>query len=172
MATILDVGAVDILRYFLPVFTFIFVFVILYAILDKTGILGKNKALNTIISLIIALTVLFSGSAVDLINFVAPWFAVIIVISLLAILLLSFYLKQGDNLKLGPVPVLAMVFGAIVIMLGITQVFGPVFTPYAEGADPDWTTLRTLFHPRIIGAFFILLVATFAIKHIVEVNSK
>jgi hypothetical protein len=168
MATFLDAGGVDVLRYFMPGFTFIFVLIILYAILDKTGLLGKNKAFNAIVSFIIALTVLFSGSALELINFITPWFAVIIVVSVMAVLLLSFYVKEGGDLDLGPIPVLAMIFAGIVLIIGITNVFGPVFTPYAEGAGAGWVALRTLFHPRVLGAFLILLIAAFTIKHIVE----
>ena len=168
MATFLDLGGVDLLEYFMPVFIFILVFVILYAILDKTGMLGKNKALNIILSFIVALTVLFSGASMDLINFVTPWFAVILVVSVIAVLVLSFAVKKGGDLDLRPVPVLAMIFAGIVLIVGITQVFGPVFTPYAEGADPGWTALRTLFHPRLLGAFLILFVASIIIKEIVE----
>lgn len=170
MATFLDLGAMNVLEYFFPAFIFILVFVLLYATLDKTGLIGKNKSLNITVSLIVALTVLFSGSAVELINFVTPWFAVIIVISLLAILVLSAHLKEGAELKFSLVHILAMIFAGIVLIVGITQVFGPVFTPFVEGADPDWWALRTIFHPRVLGAVFILLVAGFAIKYLAAVK--
>lgn len=172
MATFLDLGAVDFLRFFLPIFTFIFVFVVMYALVDKTGLLGKNKSLNVIFSLIVSLTVLFSGSAVDLINFVTPWFAVIIVIAVLGVLLLSFYLKEGAELKLRFIPTLAMIFAGIVLVVGITQVFGPVFNPYSPDADSNWYALRTLFHPRILGAFLILLVAGLTINRFAPIVKK
>lgn len=165
MATFLDMGAGKVFEYFMPAFIFILIFILLYATLDKTGLIGKNKSLNAIVSLIVSLTVLFTGGTVELINFVTPWFAVIIVVALLAVLLMSAHLKEGE-LNLGVVPTLAMIFAGIVLMVGITQVFGPVFQPYSDGADSGWWTLKTIFHPRVLGAVFILLIAAFAIKHV------
>jgi hypothetical protein len=31
-------------------------------------------------------------------------------------------------------------------------------TPYAEGADPNRIILRTIFHPRVMGAVFLLII--------------
>src|SRR3989338_553042 len=43
MATLLDVG---VLGFFLPVFVFMFLFTVLFAVLEKTKILGENRLLN------------------------------------------------------------------------------------------------------------------------------
>ena len=57
-----------------------------------------------------------------------------------------------------------MVIAFLLLLIGITQVYSDVFTPYA-GSNVTKTigseTLRTLFHPRVLGAIFILIITAY-----------
>ena len=58
MATILE--SLGFIEFFLPVFSFLFIFVIVYAVLDKFKLMGESKAVKVIAALSIALLFLFS----------------------------------------------------------------------------------------------------------------
>ncbi len=164
MATFLNVG---ILEYFLPLFSFIFIWVILYAILQKSKLLGGKPILDIIVSILITLVSLLSGSTFDFINTIIPWFVMLGIAAVLVVFASSSFLKEGIA-DIPPLRGIVMVLSLIIIVWSVTAIFGPVFNPYSAGANPNWETLRTLFHPRILGAIFILLVVSRTIKLIVE----
>ena len=156
MATVLDIGAFE---FFVPLISFIFVFLILFGILQKTKLLGGKSALDFVVSLMITLVVVINTSALALINFMSVWSVVVVVVLVFVLMMLFFWVKEGEGSLPGPAEFLpSMVFWVFVIILiiGITHVFGPVLTPYAEGASKEWVVLRTLFHPRIVGALVLL----------------
>ncbi|MBS3163301.1 hypothetical protein J4427_01290 [Candidatus Woesearchaeota archaeon] len=166
MATLLDTG---LLYHFLPLVTFLFIFSLVYIILDNTDWMGTNKTLKFIVALSIALVSLFAGGVVDLINYIVPWFVFIFVFLILLFMGLTFLgiEKQvvWNNLSIWTVMVIAF----LLLIIGITQVYGEIFTPYA-GSNVTKTigseTLRTLFHPRVLGAIFILIIASLSVRFI------
>ena len=181
MATVLDVG---LLNFFLPAFTLIFIVVLCYAILNKVlkGTIGTGAI--WIASVCIGLISLFSGKAIDLINFVTPWFVVIFVFLLLIFMSLMFWSGNPEKGGFTELEVwrnlggttTVVIIGVLILVLGISQVFGPVFNPYAAGGPAEKTiggdTIRTLFHPRVLGAVFILIIAAFSIQRISESEIK
>ncbi len=166
MATLLDTGY---LYHFLPFFTFLLIFTILYAVLDKTEMLGKNKSLNFIAALSIALISLFAGSILDLINFVVPWFVFIFIFLILMMAGFFFLGVSPDKVweRLNVWTVLIVII--LILLIGVVTVFENVFTPYGStdtGKSIGGETLNALFHPRVLGALFILIVSAIAIKMI------
>ena len=161
MATLLDAGLIEI---FVPLATILFVFLICYAILQQSKILGGKSITDFFIALMVGILVFFSSAAVELTQFMAVWLVVVLIIVIFLVLTVSFF-KEHDNesKSLGFPPDLdikGIIFWALIIVLavGLTQVFGPVLTPYAAGADPNRVILITLFHPRLIGAVILLIV--------------
>jgi hypothetical protein len=173
MATVLDVG---LLNFFLPVFTFLFITILCYAILRKVLKDLDNKAV-WVAAICLGLMALFSGKAIDLINFITPWYIVIFVFLLLTFMALMFWdVPQKDILaSLGGTTTI-VVIGILILVLGISQVFSPVFSPYSTTDSATKTiageALKTVFHPRILGAIFILIIAAFAVQRISEVEMK
>ncbi|MBU0929500.1 MAG: hypothetical protein KJ623_00315 [Nanoarchaeota archaeon] len=173
MATLLDTG---LLYHFLPLVTFLFIFSIVYIILENTDWLGKNKSLKFIAALSIALISLFAGGVVDLINYIVPWFVFIFIFLILLFMGLTFLGIEKNvvwnNLSIWTV----MVISFLLLLIGITQVYSSIFTPYADtnvtktiGSE----TLRTVFHPRVLGAIFILIISSLTIRFVAQkVESK
>ncbi len=157
MATFLDIG---ILEYFVPLFSFIFIFLIVYVLLQKTKILGGKSAVDFIISMVVTILVVLSSSAVELANFMSVWSVVVIVVLVFLFIMVSFWAGEGHGGLPEDMDIKGIVFWVFIIILaiGLTKVFGPVLTPFAEGADPNRTILRTIFHPRIVGAIFLLII--------------
>jgi len=73
---VLDISG---LNYFMPVYGFLFVFLIVFAVLAKTKILGENKFINLIVSIIIGVIFLTMSSVQDYVQMITPWFAVLII---------------------------------------------------------------------------------------------
>jgi hypothetical protein len=172
MATLLDTG---LLYHFLPVITFLFIFSIIYIILENTDWLGKNKSLKFIAAVSIAAISLFAGGVVDLINYIVPWFVFIFIFLILLFMGLTFLGIEKNviwnNLSIWTVMVIAF----LLLLIGITQVYSDIFTPYASSNVTKTIgseTLRTLFHPRVLGAIFILIIASLSIRFISASSKK
>ena len=72
-------SSVSALGYFVPIFAFLLVFIVVYALLAKTGILGGSQAVMLFISFILASFFVVQASLVEFISFSGAWFGVLII---------------------------------------------------------------------------------------------
>jgi len=162
MATFWDAGF---LQYLAPVLVFILIFVIIFAILQKTKLLGGIQKLDFIIALVVSLLTLISENAVNFITTLSVWYILVaVIVILMALTIGSGMTEPFTKMPIGPGVLLYV--GIAVLIIVISTVFGPVFTPYAEGAGENWDALRTIFHPKIFGMVLIFLVAMILIKKV------
>jgi len=164
MATFWDAGF---LQYLAPVLIFILTFVIIFAILQKTKLLGGMQKLDFIVALVVSLITLISENAANFIGTLSVWYILIAV----AVVLMTLTIGSGmsepfDKMPIGPG--VLMWVGITVLVVVISTVFGPVFTPYAAGSSESWVVLRTIFHPKIFGMVLIFLIAMLLIKKVSE----
>jgi Ca2+/Na+ antiporter len=170
MATLLDVG---LLHFFNPLFAFLLVFVLAYAILIKTQPFGDEKvAIYAWISVLLALLTLAGPGLVDFVGLAAPYFTVMaIVFFLFVFLFLAMGVKggtlteyvQGDKVILWG----AFVAGVLLLIFIFSQVFGPAVAPDTNEENP--TELNTkikdiIFHPTLMGVVFVLVLMAFAVR--------
>lgn len=161
MATFLDVTG---LQYFTNFFVFIFVWLAVYAILSFGNILGKNTFVHVISGLVIALLVLISPVATGLIAFIAPWFALVFVfIILIAICMKSFGASAAEIASYSSLKAVFFIIVLIVLIVGsLAYVRENANLP--EGEEIDYSkSVSIIFHPKVLGAVFILMTAVFAI---------
>ena len=71
-------------NYFLPIFSFLLVFIVIYALLHKTKILGENQPILLLVSLIMASFFIVNVNLVEYVEFTASWFVVIAILFFLA----------------------------------------------------------------------------------------
>ncbi len=94
MATVLDLS---LLQTFDFIFPFIFVWALIFAILQKTGATGKAIGIDAIIATVIGFMSIMSRGIIDVINFMIPWFAVTIIFFVLLLLLFQLFgAKEKD----------------------------------------------------------------------------
>ncbi|MFH0701376.1 MAG: hypothetical protein V2A62_02985 [Candidatus Woesearchaeota archaeon] len=94
MATVLDLGLVN---YFSNIYPVLIVWAIVFALLQKTKVIGQSMGINGIISVVIALMTLLSPTLVAIVNFMVPWFALLIIfIVLLMLAFMTFGAKDTD----------------------------------------------------------------------------
>ena len=90
MATLLDTG---LLSFLMPIFIFLFIFVVIYALLAKTKLLGDKdvSALNFLAAVCIAAVAVFAGTITNVVAIVTPWIVFIIIILTLLFGMFGFF---------------------------------------------------------------------------------
>ena len=177
MATFLDIG---LLEYFNIIIYLVFIFVLLYAILSITKILGENKNLNAMLALALALILALSGPTRDLIKFVTPTFFVFIFFAFFTILIYKFMGASDTDIsaimgtKSG-----TRSFILIIVLIIILTSLGKIFFTEPATSDVNETTAAnassvgtrgesaltaTLTHPKVLGLVLILFIGAFAMS--------
>ncbi len=154
--------------YFLPIFAFLIVFALMFAVLAKTQFLGENKFFQLMFAFIIATIFVTASSARQVVLNVIPWFAVLIIAMLLLLTMINF-MNKGDMItKTAGFGWLFIILLIIIFFVSGVKVFSSTLGPYLPGAlqtetsnaDPtllnffDW-----LYSPRVAGFFLIAIVA-------------
>jgi predicted ferric reductase len=182
MATFLDLSLISV---FDIVFTWILVFSIVFAILQKKGFITENVVLNGSIATVIAFLFALSTPAVQIINTIIPWLTVAIIFGVILLLLFHvFGLKEEklpDILAEKGVYWTILAVAIIIVLSAVGSVFGQSFTEAAfEGgvaadAAIDSGTSGTatgdfqsnihaiLFNPKVLGLLVIFTIAVFAV---------
>ena len=184
MATLLDTGLIEFL---LPLFVFLFIFVVIYALLSKTNLFGeKQTALNFLASICIAAVSIFAGNLVKLLGAVTPWIVFMIVILVLIFGMYSFFGVKNEEIwtTIGGQTVVYVII-LIILLIGLNVVFESEVSPFsggssdasgnaslAAGKNVRTEVVSTLTHPKLLGALFILLVSAFTIKLLVDQVEK
>ncbi|MFA5142147.1 MAG: hypothetical protein WC471_04215 [Candidatus Woesearchaeota archaeon] len=88
MATFLDIG---ILKYVQVLFPFILVWAVTYSALQWREVLGKNQSLHSIIALVVALLTVLSPQATAVIQYMSPWFAMMLIFAMFFLIFLKFF---------------------------------------------------------------------------------
>jgi hypothetical protein len=185
MATFLDIGLVS---HFQVVFTVLLVFTIVYAILEKSKMLGDNKGLHALIALSISMMMLFVPGVTQVVGIMAPWFILMfLAIIFFLILLLAFGTKMetitGWSSDWVTGHWVLLIIGIIIFLGAIGSVYGGSLLPYTNdqtsesintstmGSDTGTNTGdfnsnvgRVIFHPKTLGMILLLIIGSLAIK--------
>ena len=161
-------GEVDVsfVTYFAPVLALLIVFVVMFALLRKTEILGDHVGLDLFISFLIATIFVAVGSTRQYVLTVIPWFAVLLISLFFILILVGFIGKDAESLAGKGLGFVFIVLLAITFLVSGIKVFSSTLSPYLPGAgfgsggDPqllyfsDW-----IFSPPVLGAILLLVVA-------------
>ncbi|MBD3209716.1 hypothetical protein GF367_04870 [Candidatus Woesearchaeota archaeon] len=118
MATFLDIGF---LGEFSIIFTFLLVWVLVYALLSMTKQLGDKKNLNALIALAVAVIVIASPTMLRLVNTMVPWF--LIMVLLLFFILFGIKMFTGDKDLSGAVFKDKKVYTWIIVLMVVVLIF-------------------------------------------------
>ncbi|MCF7862286.1 hypothetical protein K9M79_08680 [Candidatus Woesearchaeota archaeon] len=186
MASILDISLLENFKIW---FTIVFVFVIVYAILQSTKLLGDKKPLHAIIAVCIAFLFLFSETSVIMVSFLAPWLTVVLIFTVMLLMFYKLFGASAENLQNlithhnGIIWTIA-VLGIVLLLVAFGYARGQVLleetqgqnsstirdkmTEGAEGSTDSGDAVNnaymTIFHPKVLGLIFTLLVAVFGIS--------
>jgi hypothetical protein len=145
------------LMYFLPLFSFLFVFVIIYAILTKTKVLGENNFANIFVSFVIAIVFATTAGTREYIETVTPW-VVVLAICMFFILLVIGLSQQKIDAIMKPGFVWVFIILVLVIFLfAASNVFSSVMTPFWQNVQNTISTQE-----KLVGGIGLLVIGALA----------
>jgi len=163
MATFLDVAG---LEHFSTFFVFMFVWLAVYAVLSYTKIFGDNKAVIIIMGLLVGIFVLLSPIASGLVQYIAPWFAVILIfIVLISIISKAFGASGLESLSSLKWVTLVIIIASLIIG-SFSYIRERTVMPgdNESSEDIDYAEKTNFFfHPAVLGMVFLLIIAVFTI---------
>jgi hypothetical protein len=121
---VLDTSSIN---FFMPIFSFLFVFVIVYAVLAKTKLLGGNKFVDLTTGFIMSIIFMSFSSAQRYVETIVPWAAVMMVVVFLILLIAG--LSTDDLKKIMTTKFAWAVISILILIFLITavRVFNPIF---------------------------------------------
>ncbi len=168
MATFINAFMVQKFNWFV---LFLFIFVIVYAILEKSNWF-KNKNLDSIIALAVAFLSLMNPNVVSLIEHLIPWFFIILLVSLfILVAMMNLGVEEKNITKAmstwGPFHITLIGFIGLVILLVIAQVYGSQFMTIASGKATNQSsishTIQVMVQPQVLALIFVFIVAGLAV---------
>ena len=157
MATFLDVTG---LRHFSSIFVFLFVWIVVYAILIWTKVLGQNNLVNVLVGLLMGIFVLISPLATSVVANTAPFLAVIFVLIMLMSVASHMLGGHGDAIPgLRGVLLVVIVF---VVIIGVAVQIRSQADNAPESSDVS-KTVNLIFHPTFMATVLIFAIAIFTI---------
>ncbi len=139
--------------YFVPIFAFLLVFIVVYALLVKTQILGGSHGVMLFISFILASFFVVQASLVELVQFGSAWFSVIIVGVFFLMLVLAFL--PGKE-PLGFLTKSSLFSWAVLIVI---LVFFVVSAAYVFNYAVNWGMVGDWFSSDWFGMVLLLIIA-------------
>jgi hypothetical protein len=193
MATLFDGG---LLASFGSVFTFLFVYVLMYGLLSKIEIFGKGKeGLNALIALCAAVFTMFSPMVVSMVTYMIPWLVILLVVGLM-IWIFSSYMGMEINPKVKggvgeTVIIIVLIIAIIIFLISFSKFYNPnetqsnsqvVYTSQSvvvidENGNQINNTkiteidnrpqwMQIVFSAKVLGLVLLLMIAGFTIKHL------
>ncbi|MBI4438874.1 hypothetical protein HY640_03000 [Candidatus Woesearchaeota archaeon] len=179
MATVLDLS---VLKTFMPVFSWIFAFLLVYGFLEMTQIF-RNRGIHAMLAFVFSVMVAVSGTATATIAAMAPWFLVVIFFIFIIYLIGNFMgLSSGDILgAVGGKGAVwwFIIIGFIILAAGLSQTFGQRLLEARQGGGGNETfvpvqgegqpthgqaVLLILTNPKVLGMLLLFFIAALTVS--------
>ncbi len=174
---------ITLLNAFKRIFPFLLVWIVTYAILEWREVFGKDKkGIRAATAFVIAMIFLISSKASEVVQYMTPWFIIIMLFLLLMLMIFKLFGASDKTLQEvieGNQTVIfwIIIISIIVFFAAMGKVYFTETLPTGEeaiegiGAEDSTVSERgegafwqTLFHPKVLGVMFVLLLAVFTIK--------
>ncbi|MEM3112899.1 MAG: hypothetical protein QXI33_00550 [Candidatus Pacearchaeota archaeon] len=141
------------LSYYVPIFGFLFVSTLIFAVLAKTKILGESPAANLLIAFIFGIIFVTFVPGVIYVQTIIPWFVILMISLFFLLMIVGFSQKEMDKFMK---PWIAWVFIGLLVVIFVWSaiiVFNPFLQNYVN---------RILYSQRVYGALLLFIVALLA----------
>lgn len=151
----------------IPIYAFLLVLAVFYAIMAKTKILGESKAINGFISLIFAVIFLSFSTVRDYLVNVTIWFTVILT-GVFFFMLMIFFIIKDPTKFLKPLGIVFIIVLSLVMIIAIFYTF-PQTRAYLPGNSESGgdATLLSIKHfilrDSVISGIILVITAAIAI---------
>ena len=144
------VASLSALEYFLPILAFLAVFVVIYAILIKTRVLGENTFVALFISFVLSVFFVIEASLVDYVLFTSAWFIVIVFAIFLLFVVVAFFPGKLDFL--GKTWISWVVVGLLIA-------FFIIASAYSFNWAVNWSVVNDWLYTDWFGLVLLLVIA-------------
>lgn len=159
----------------MPVFSFLFVFVVVYAVLAKTKVLGDQKV-NLIVSFIMAIIFMNFATMQLYVETILPWFIILLVCVFLVLLIAGFSSKSLDSIMKPAFAWVLVGILVIIFLIAAIRVFNPVFNSeygITSGDSPQIISqIRGVFNSQISGSVLLLIIGAIVAWVLVKGGGK
>ena len=150
------------ISYFAPLLAFLIVFIIVFALLNKTKILGEEKFVQLFVSFLIATIFVSAAGVRDYVLTITPWFAVLVISLFFVLLIMGFVGKQADFMQKG-VGITAIIVLVIIFLVSGFIVFSGAILPYLTGGGDNplinYFIGQGVYSSRVFGALLLLVIS-------------
>lgn len=161
----------------------IVVWIVLYAVLSQTKLLGDNKSFASLLALILALMTFFFPQIGTAIGLSLPWFTLLVIAAVFIFLTVLVFggnmqdmgdmLLQGDStvgktlrysmVSIGGIIILSALYVSFTAPTIISQHDSVTNTSVIIEETNNPYVFEVLFHPEVLGFIVVMLIAFFAI---------
>lgn len=140
--------------YFMPLFSFLFIFVVVFSILTKTKILGENKFVNLLISFVLAIIFSTNVGTREYIETITPWVVVFVICLFFILLIIGMSQKKVDDfMKPGFVWIFILIL-IVMFLIAANNIFSSVMNPFWENLYEKITTQE-----KVYGSLLLIIIA-------------
>jgi len=166
MVSLVDAGLGEFL---IPVFLFILVYAVIYAILKKVKILGDSVNVNAMIAFVLAALFAITPGAMEFVTVIAPWFVVLVIIAFSMLLVFMFGGVSSEKIikifEDSTVYWTIIMFSIVIVIGGLTAVYGPFLVGGpVEGSGAGSSISKTIFNAKVLTTVIILIIFAFAVR--------
>lgn len=155
---VLDISGIN---FFMPVFSFLFVFILVYALLAKTKVIGDSKFVLLLISFIVAIVFMSFSSLELFLRTSIAWF-IVLVVAVFLILVIGMFSGKDWVPKSGFAWTVVVVL-LVIFLISAIYVFNPVFHPDLGIATGEGTSLlqqlRGYMGGGVVGSIVLIVIA-------------
>ena len=146
-------ASVSAIGYFMPIFAFLLVFIVVYALLIKTKVLGESPAVLLFVSFILSSFFIVEASLVEFVQFSSAWFGTIVISLFFLIVILAFIPGIDLGAFFGKGNWFAWVL--FVLLVG----FFVISSAYVFNWVVNWGMIKSWFNTDWFGMVLLLVIA-------------
>ncbi len=145
---------------FLPIIAFLFVFILIYALLKKTAIVGDNSFVAVFLSFAIAAFFIVNAQLVDFVKMSASWAVVFVICLFLILVFIGLAGKDSLGVVQGNKSLAWVLMGVLIIVfiVGASYVFNWAL---------NWDMIKDWFDEPWFGTVVLLILAAIVAKVII-----
>lgn len=184
MASVLDTGLLDKFSF---LFTMLLIIILIYGVLEWSKLFGERQGLHILISFLLGVILLIVPSVNQVISLITPWFVLMFIFILLMVIAYRILGATDSDIKDAmltnkSIIYWIMIFSVIILLGALGKVFlsggehGVGVTANETGVEVSGdvgevgtkAAFATLFHPKVLGLIFVLLIGVFTITTLTQ----
>ena len=146
-------ASISAIGYFMPIFAFLLVFIVIYALLVKTEVLGGSQPVMLFVSFILSAFFIVEASLVEFVQFSSAWFSVGVIGLFFLIVVLAFIPGIDIGAFFGKNDWFAWT------LLGVVVVFFITSSAYVFNWVTNWGVIQSWFNTEWFGMILLLVIA-------------